>query len=437
MRNNRIKKVLVGMAAAGLMITAMACGNSNLNNNNNGGNNSNNNAVNIEGEITTLTFWNGFTAADGEILKDIVDQFNKTNDKNIVIEMDVMPWANFNEMLPPAITSGTAPDFALMMSTDLAQYVENGALKAMDDFWDYEGVDKTDFVETSLKMGSLNDVQYSIPQQVQSFYLYWNKDLFEAAGLDPDIPPITWDELAAMAPKVEDRENNVAGFVLPNNNHNILYSWMRAYGGDLMNRDFTESVINSKENIAVLTTIQNLIVNELSGPKIISGPEMNNMMNAGQLGMAIQGPFLAAGLETNEINFGVTTIPQMNMTEKSAILEGVGFVIPSGTEESKVDAIYEFVSYWNSREIGKRWSVEAGFPPYLKSVAADSDVINNPVVSELIEQINFAEPIMPVFSKRRALDSDIITPMVEQMLQGSSVPELLKTADEQINSLLK
>lgn len=51
-------------------------------------------------EPTTLTFWNGFTSTDGEVLQQIVDDFNATNEWNITIEMDVMPWATFNEKLP-------------------------------------------------------------------------------------------------------------------------------------------------------------------------------------------------------------------------------------------------------------------------------------------------------------------------------------------------
>ena len=84
----------------------------------------------------TLTFWNGFTASDGEILQEIVNEFNKTNDKNIKIEMDIMTWANLNEKLPTAISSKKAPDFIALNYPDFAQYVENGAVQPLDDFWD-------------------------------------------------------------------------------------------------------------------------------------------------------------------------------------------------------------------------------------------------------------------------------------------------------------
>lgn len=446
MKNNIWKKIVLGLIITGLVVTSAACGSNNNASNNNAGNDISTNNVNGGSRkdagnsdgVTTLTFWNGFTAADGEILRDIVNEFNETNDKNIYVEMDIMPWANFNEMLPPAITSGTAPDFALMIRRDLAQYVQNGALKPMDFFWDFEGVDKAEFSEASLKMGTLNDIQYSIPMQVQSVYLYWNKDLFEAAGLDPEKPPVTWDDLYEIAPKLVNKESNVSGFVLAYNNNEILYNLILANGGNVLNADFTESVIDSEQNAAVLEKIQNLIINEKTGPATIVEGDMFNLMNAGQLGMVIAGPFLVSGLQTNEINFGITTIPQVSVNgSKYATLEGVGFVIPASTDSVKTDAIYEFVSYWNSTEVGRRWSLEAGFPPYLSTVAEDPEIADNPIVSELMEQIGFAEPFMTEFPMRRALDSDIISPMVERLMLGEDAADLLREASEQINNMMK
>lgn len=387
-------------------------------------------------EPVTLTFWNGFTGADGEVLKKIVDDFNATNEKNITIEMDIMPWANFNEMLPPAISSDTAPDFALMMDKDMPQYVKNGALRPMDDFWEFEGVDKSDFNESSIKMGILDGTQYAIPMQVQSFYLYWNKDIFEAAGLDPEQPPTTWDELAEIAPQLADPANNVSGFLVPDNIGNVLFSWILSNGGTVLNEDYTESTINSPENLEVLTTIQNIVL-EQGGPTVISNPEIFNLLYAGQLGMAVAPPFVVSGLQTNEINFGVAPIPQKaESDEKVAVAEAVSFVVPETTDDSKINAIYEFVSYWNSTEIAKRWALEAGFPPYLKSAVEDPEVMENAIITEMAGQLDYAELYLPGFDQRGALESDVICPMIERLMQGEDPEALLEEADTSIQNML-
>ncbi|WP_086350682.1 ABC transporter substrate-binding protein [Candidatus Enterococcus clewellii] len=421
----RFKKLLLGsmaLASAGLLA---ACG---------GGKSA---SEGDSGDAVTLTFWNGFTASDGEILQDIVDDFNKSNDKNITVEMDVMTWANLNEKLPPAISSKTAPDFIALNYADFAQYVENGAVQTLDDFWKYDGVDKSDFTETAVDLGVVNEQQYFIPMQVQGMYMYWNKDLFEKAGLDTAEPPRTWEQLTEMAPKLTDSGANVSGFVFNKDGTAPLYNWMLANGGKLVSDDYTKSEFDSPENLATLKAIQKMIHVDKTGPESISGAEMDNLMNAGQLAIELNGPWLNNGLKANEINYSVTTLPQATEDgEKSAILDGVGYAIPASTDSNKKEAIYEFLKYWNTTEIGKKWSVENGFPAYLNSVAEDDEVKNNEIVSELSKQMDYAEPFLPGFAKIAAINNDIINPLIEKLLAGDDPEKLMKDADKAINDLL-
>ncbi|MBC1514576.1 ABC transporter substrate-binding protein [Listeria immobilis] len=389
------------------------------------------------GDEVTITFWNGFTASDGEVLQKIVDEFNKTNDKNIKVEMDVMTWANLNEKLPPAISSNTAPDFFALNYVDYAQYVENGAVQPLDDFWKYDGVDKSDFTKTAIDLGIVNKEQYFIPMQVQGMYMYWNKDLFKKAGIDATKPPKTWDQLTEMAPKLADKGSNVSGFVFNKDGNAPLYNWMLANGGKLVNDDYTKSEFASPENLATLKAIQKMIYEEKAGPESISGAEMDNLMNAGQLALELNGPWLNNGLKVNEINYGVTTLPQATENgEKTAILDGVGYAIPASTSSDKKEAIYEFLKYWNTTEVGKKWSIENGFPAYLNSVANDDEVKNNEIVSELSKQMDYAEPFLPGFTKISAINNDIINPLIEKLLAGDDPEKLMKDADKAINQLL-
>ncbi|MGC6769347.1 ABC transporter substrate-binding protein [Enterococcus sp. LJL51] len=420
----RFKKFLLGSMAVLAAGVLAACG---------GGSSSDGGSE----DGVTLTFWNGFTASDGEILQNIVDDFNKTNDKNIKIEMDVMTWANLNEKLPPAISSKTAPDFIALNYPDFAQYVENGAVQSLDDFWDYDGVDKADFTETAVDLGKVEDKQYFIPMQVQGMYMYWNKDLFKAAGLDTETPPKTWTELTEMAPKLTDSSKNVSGFVFNKDGTAPLYNWILANGGKLINDDYTKSEFASPENLKTLKAIQQMIHVDKAGPESISGAEMDNLMNAGQLSIEINGPWLNNGLKANEINYGVTTLPQASESgEQTAILDGVGYAIPASTDSKKKEAIYEFLKYWNTTEIGKKWSIENGFPAYLNSVAEDDEVKNNEIVSELSKQMDYAEPFLPGFTKISAINNDIINPMIEKLLAGEDPEKLMNDADKAINDLL-
>lgn len=395
-------------------------------------------STNVSAQDVELSFWNGFTASDGEILQRIVNEFNESNEKGINISMEVMTWANFNEKLPPSIVANSAPDFVLMNYSDFSSYVSNGTMQPMDDFFEYEGVNKDDFVETSLELTQLDGTQYFIPMQIQGMYLYWNKDLFEAAGLDPDTPPKTWDELVEFGIQLTDESKNQFGFALPYDGYQPFSNWLLANGGSIANEDYTESTFASDGTLETLQEIQTLISENKGGPATISGAEADNLLNSGQLAMYINGPWLNNGLKANEINYGVTGVPQGTTDgEPQAILDGVGFGVPVSTPEDKKEAIYEFVKYWNTTEIGKTWSLENGFPPYLQSVAEDEEVLADPIVSELYKQIEYATPFMPTSTTLPAINGDVIRPLLENVMSGSDVQTEMDNADASIQMLLQ
>src|SRR5699024_7448092 len=162
----------------------------------------------------------------------------------------------------------------------------------------------------------------------------------------------------------------------------------------------------------------------------------DNLLMSRQIAMHINGPWLNNGLITNEINYGVTTVPQVNPDSPYAILDGVGFGIPSSTDDDKTEAIYEFISYWNTTEIGKKWSIENGFPTYLKSVKEDSEVQDNEIDTELTKQLDFAEPLYPRNTDMPTTNAYIIENMIEDLITGEDTEEIMNQADKENNDLI-
>lgn len=196
----------------------------------------------------TLTFWNGFTSTDGDVLQQIVNDFNESNEYNVTIEMDAMPWATFNEKLPAAIASGNAPDFVLCSTGYYVPYVESGSFQDVSDFYELPGVDKADFDPNIVDLLYYDDLCVGIPMQVISHYLYWDKDLYAAAGLDPETPPKTWEEIMKNAEILTDKSKNQYGFNVPTDNNVVPQYAMYAYGGSYTNADETEALLNSEAN---------------------------------------------------------------------------------------------------------------------------------------------------------------------------------------------
>ena len=422
---NRWKKVTALGMAVTITLGMAACGGQGNNSGKEGGGKDSSDGI-------TLTFWNGFTSTDGDVLTDIVNEYNETNDKNVTIKMDIMPWDNFNEKLPPAIAAGNAPDFVLISNGYMPPDLEAESFVDMSGFWDYEGVNKADFKENVLEMLQYDGVQLGIPMQVISHYLYWDKDLFEAAGLDPDTPPSSFEEIAEYAKKLTDPSKNQYGFLMAPKDQLVPVYAMWNFGGGIVNEEETESTLSSTENIKAFQWMQDLYSNGVS-----PSDSDDNTYISGQAAMFINGPWIINGLRENEINFGVAPVPPAEEGgEPSAVSVGVGFSIPKSTDKSKYDAIYDFIKYWNTQEVCKKWTQECGTPPYLYSVLEDPDIANDELTQTLSIPLDYAKINMKKTGSSQALN-DAVTPAVEEIDAGADVEETLKKYDSAVEELLK
>ena len=378
-------------------------------------------------EPTTLTFWNGFTSTDGEVLQQIVDDFNASNEWNITIEMDVMPWATFNEKLPAASAAGNAPDFVLCSSGYYAPYVEAGSFQDVSDFYELPEVNADDFDKNVVDLLYYDDLCVGVPMQMVSHYFYWDKDLYEAAGLDPESPPETFEELVENAKLLTDKSKNQYGFCVPVNNNVTAQYTMYAYGGGYVNEDETEAVFNSEENVKAFETLKTLY--ECS-PK----DSDDNTYISGQLAQFINGPWIINGLRENEINYGVKAVPACTGVEQDAAVIPVGFSIPKTTSEEHKELVYKFVNYWNTEEICTKWTKECGTPAYLLS--AQANFADDPQTLALSEPLSYGH-IECKLNGVNTISTDGLYPAMEEIFAGADIKTTLDKYNEVIQGILK
>lgn len=382
-------------------------------------------------EPITLTFWNGFTGTDGEVLTNLVNTYNETNGKNITIEMDIMPWDTFYEKLPPAIATKTAPDFVLMPTSRLRVYGSKN-LASMADYFDYAGSNIEDYQDGVLESYKLDGEYYSVPMQIISHYLFWDKDMFEAAGLDPETPPATMEEVGEIAKQLTDSSKNQYGLAMDFGGTNLLYQYMMfAFGDGFFDEETATPTIDTEDNLKAMTFAQDLW-NAGVSPADID----DTVLCSGQVGMFINGSWMINGLRNAGRNFGVTSVPAAEGEEAKALCVPVGFEIPITTTEEKKLAAYDFIRYWNSTEVCKTWTQKNGVPPYLKSVAEDEEIKNDPVVQALVPALTYAYPQFQKITVGASITADYMEPMAEQIQNGADVKEMLEKCQKDVEAFL-
>ena len=372
-------------------------------------------------EGITLELWSGFTSTDGDIMSDIFNKFNEENEWGITIEMDIMSWDTIDEKLPAAIAAGEAPDFVTCPPSRYKNYGEAGVFRDISDFWE-KYPDVAENVPDNIKnLFTWDDVIIGVPIQVQSYYYYWDKDLFEAAGLDPESPPQTFEEIVEKKKILTDSSKNQYGFVLPTDNMVPATMTILAYGADFTNEDETQATFNDTNMFNAFSALNDIWQSGCT-PQDVD----DNTYISGQCGQFINSSWVINGLRENGINFGIATVPAAEGMEPDAYYSMCGFAVPTTTtDEAILDAIYKVLAHWNSVEVSQRWYLEAGSPCY--NTAAIEALPDDQ--RELIEVLAAPNEYGHVELKKTGqslVQSDVLFPAMEEIfLAGADIQETL------------
>ncbi len=386
-----------------------------------------------EGEPITISFWCNFTGSDGDVLREIVANYNESNTDNITVEIDIMDYDTLQSKLPTAISTGTGPSFILAGIELMRQYQENDMIEPIDDFWEVTGIDESNYYENVLSKSYIDNVQYGVPMQYNVQYLYYNKDIFEEAGLDPDSPPTTMEELEEYAIACTDSSKNQYGLGLPvDYGYYCEYLW--ANGGDVINEDATENLLNSEENIETLTWLQNMAAQGVT-PEALQAAEADTMFQAGQLAMYTSGPWNINGLNELGMNYGITAIPAGSDGAYSPE-GGCAWMLTKDADDATRAAAYKFMAYWISDEVLKEWSMRNGFPVWSYSLLEDEDIQNNEILNDVSMASEIGRDWHLGLAIGSQIDNDVMAPMMEKILAGEDVTSCLEEASETLDSIL-
>ncbi|MDR2303581.1 MAG: ABC transporter substrate-binding protein [Treponema sp.] len=380
----------------------------------------------------SISFWNVFTGSDGEILREIVDKYNTNNARGVVIRMDIMPGDQLAQKLPAAISTGTAPELVLYGIENMADYVKTGSLEPVDDFWEKTGADKSDIMDYVLQYSYINGVQYGTPMQYNVSMLYWNKDLFSAAGLDPDKAPATMDDLASYAAALTNPSKNQYGLGLAADAVFFNAQWLWANGGDILDLKTETNKLASKENLETLGWLQDLVINKKVSPENASVTELDPLFQNGSLAMLVSGPWQINGLKSLGINFGVGAIPKGKVNQ-NAVTGGCNYVIPKGTSLEGKEAAYDFMAHWLTQDVLLTWSQRCGFPAWSKKLMSGEALKNDKILSDVTEATRIGRNYNIGYPKAKQMDYDVLQPMFEKLFAGAASPE--KVLEEAVKAL--
>lgn len=387
-----------------------------------------------EGAVV-VSFWNGFGGSDRATLEALVNKFNESQSE-VFVDMEIMDWEIVYQKLATSAASGEGPDFICFGPENIATYANMGAIVPVDDFYDQGRVDKSLFPELFNRLIQYKDHYIGIPMNFFSHALYYNKDLAAAAGLTPEAPPATWDEMAAWAAAMTDSANGQYGLYIGTDWVNMVqYTW--GNGGDIMDYDAKTALINQPGAVGAVEYFRDLYVNQGVSPVV--GTNAGEMFTAGKLGMMVDGPWQTPQLKAAGVNYGVVLMPA---GPQRHVTFGAGLsyhLTKKGASNPEVkEAFYQFASYWFQAETQKQWAMEVGFPPIRTDLEDDAELLAaNPDLAVFMESNTIAQPwLIGIVNSQKILSDVVIRYFDEIFLNNADVQEALDLAAEDLNAIL-
>jgi len=399
---------------------------------------------------TELTFY--YPIAVGGPLTKVIDGYARQFEKeNPGIKVNPVYAGNYDDArirALAALKAGQSAPLSVLFSIDIYELLEQDAIVAWDDVAT-SAEDKAwlkSFYPALMMNGTYKGKVYGIPFQRSTIVLYWNKDAFKEAGLDPEKPPADWNEMTGMARKLvkKDASGNVArwGVMVPSTGYAywMFQAFARQNGQDLMNPEGTRTNYAHPDVVAALDFWVSLGRKHRVMPEgTIEWGTLRQAFTEGKAAMMWHTTGnLTAVKDTARFAFGVAMLPASK--QRGSPTGGGNFYLFKKTTPEERKAALAFVKWMTSAERAADWSMATGYvatrpdayeTPKLKTYAKEF-----PPALVARDQFRFATPELSTFQTgrvRKALDDAI-----QAALTGQKTPEAaLKAAQADAERLLK
>lgn len=347
-----------------------------------------------------------------------------------------------------AVRGGTPPQLSVILSVDMFTLIEEDAIVAFEDVIE----DDTDkqwlnaFYPAFMDNSQTGGKTYGIPFQRSTPVLYYNKEAFAEAGLDPETPPATWEEQVDMAKKLtkRDADGNVTRWGLRIPSSGFPY-WL-FQGLSTQNDVILANDAGNKTNFddpKVVEALQYLVdlstEHEVMQPGIIEWGATPKAFFEGQAAMM----WTTTGNLTNvrenaPFDFGVAMLPANK--RRGAPTGGGNFYIFKDSTEAQKKASLDFIKWISAPEQAARWSIATGYvaprPDAWETPAMKQYVADFPPAKVARDQLEYAVAELSTYQNQRI--TTIFNDALEAAITGEEEPAAaLESAQAQADRILR
>lgn len=363
---------------------------------------------------------------------EVIDAFEAAH-PDIQIEVQHSPWASYFDRLQTQMAGGTAPD--VMFINNVPSYAARGVLEPLDAYIEESGFVLDAYYPDLRRIFSYDDQTYGFARDNDTTVLFYNKDLFDAAG--QPYPDDTWDwaklkEVAAALTTKDGRGRTVQyGLGLEKNKYPL---WVYQNGGTVFDDaiEATDFMMDEPAGIEAISFVADLILEDGSVPSFDAMQQLGDttqLFSTGRVAMVMTNAARVPTFQDAPFSWDVAPLPTGPEGVRANTAGGAGYVM-SSTSDNK-EAAWTFLEFLAGPE-GQAIFARTG----LAVPALNTPEANEAFLSALPETINgqvFIDEtangvLFPVFPGWTEIESTIVVPGLDLVWNGEQTAEEAITA---------
>lgn len=395
------------------------------------------------GATTEIRFqdWRLAESPAGPCLKDIVEKFEQENpDINVILDE-----ISVNDKITKFVIQargGNPPDVVRILTTDVPGFVRMGLLRPLDDLVKKSGGDSltNQYNQFLINAMTINGKLYGMPHEGDALVLYYNTQMFEDAGLDPNNPPKTWPEFINASKKLTNPSESQWAFGMlahPSIACIWMQSWFLTNGSNFFNEDYTDTLLDSPKGIEAFKFYVELYTKYgvvPSGPTDVDYSAALNLFAEKKVAIIV-GPYATYGGILYAAPDLEDKVKMMQFPGEVVSSSGRGTVFSIPYDSKNPEAAWKLIQFINKSENQLKFYKEATMLPTKIALFQSGEIRDNPKIAVMIEAINHAISY-PVYAKWADAKRCIVDALHFALLEVKTPEQAAKDAAKKIRIIM-
>ncbi|GIP40545.1 ABC transporter substrate-binding protein [Paenibacillus sp. J31TS4] len=389
------------------------------------------------GDTQKVIWWHSLGGDNGKAVDKLVASFNASRKD---IQVEAVFQGSYDESLTKmkaSMDSKSGPSLIQVYEIGSRYMIDSKAITPMQTFIDKEKYDMSQLEPSIAGYYTFDNKLYSMPFNTSNPILYYNKDLFKAAGLDPEKPPKTYEEVAEAAKKLSKDGVSGASFA--------IYGWFMEQffanqGAELLDNGngrsalATASLVNADAGVKTLTWWKSLVDSKAAINLGRKTDDTKKAFAAGQVAMILDSTASLRGIVNSvggKFEVGTGFLPKpADAKDGGVVVGGASNWILNNKSEAEQKAAWEFIKYLSAPEQQADFHVNTGYFPITKKAYEQQVVKDNlakyPQFQTAVDQLHATKlnkatqgAVMGVYPEARQITETAI----EEALAGKKSPK--------------